>query len=127
MKSLCVPEAAVRQLCADGQTCIAIPMGRKMHAGDCFWVKEAWQAIHVFVSPETGYADDVDYATNIPENNDQEWWSVIYRATDPDGHVDRKDRLPWRTAMHMPKWASRLQVEVIQVEDHKVLLRRVSC
>jgi hypothetical protein len=103
------------------------PLGE---VGDRLWVKETWQAIHVFVDPETGYGDDMEYAKKIPKDprqrgvhqdeivldTDRDYWQVVYAATDEDGHLCLEDRgFPWRPSIHMPRWASRLVLEITQV------------
>lgn len=91
----------------------------RIEAGDRLWVRETWQAIHVDVDWESGIADDLAYARDIPKNDASGWWGVVYAATDPAAAECREDRgFPWRPSIFMPKWACRiwLHVESVRVE-----------
>lgn len=101
-------------------------------AGDRLWVRETWQAIHVSIDPETGCGDDVAYAEKIPKDNpgygvfpscgvfSRRWWSVAY-AADPGFEDNLEDRgFPWRPAIHMPRWASRITLQVTAVRVQRV-------
>lgn len=82
--------------------------------GDHLYVKETWQAIHVFIDPETGYGDDLVYPKIIPKDNAAGYWSVVYAATDEQATYHKDDRgFPWRPSIYMPRWASRIELEVV--------------
>ena len=69
------------------------------HTGDRIWVREA----HVIVGPgDIGYGITVDHPV------------ARYRATEPDLFVVGG----WRPSIHMPRWASRITLEItgIRVE-----------
>jgi hypothetical protein len=77
---------------------ITCPYGKP---GDRLWVRETWR--------ETGSLMRVD--GKIPEcgNDDQ----VVYRAdADYDG--------PFRPSIHMPRWASRIQLEITAIRVERV-------
>jgi len=62
-------------------------------AGDRLWVRETWQT------------------HTAPLDRDRA--QVIYRA---DGEVHHEgDPMTWRSAMYMPRWASRITLEVVSV------------
>jgi hypothetical protein len=89
--------------------------------GDRLWVRETWQAIHVSVDPETGYGDDVYAAEQIPSDARGGWWSPVYAATDPQANDHKDDRgFPWRPGIHMPRWASRIDLEVVSVRVERL-------
>lgn len=89
-------------------------------SGDRLWVRETWQAIHVSIDPETGYGDDVDFAKEIPKAPGT-WWKPVYAATDEQADYDREDRgFPWRPGIHMPRWASRILLEVEEVSVERL-------
>ena len=73
------------------------PYGR---VGDRLWVREAW-------------AHQRD-ATNCPDDG-----GVLYRATDP-GWDDNATGLRWRPSIHMPRWASRITLEITDVRVQRV-------
>jgi hypothetical protein len=88
--------------------------------GDRLWVRETWQAIHVYIDPETGHGDDVEAAPSIPKAPGT-WWSVVYAAADPQAAYHRDDRgFGWRPGIHMPRWASRITLEVTSVRVERV-------
>ena len=89
--------------------------------GDRLWVRETWQAIHTSIDPETGYGDDVQAAPTIPKDSRGGWWSVVYAATDPEADDSKDDRgFVWRPGIHMPRWASRLTLEVAEVRVQRL-------
>ena len=64
--------------------------------GDQLWVRESW-AYH-------------------PDGKDKE---ILYRATD-SGWDDNNTGLRWKPSIHMPRWASRIQLEVTDVRVERV-------
>ena len=66
--------------------------------GDRLWVREAWKHI------EGGAVYDA--AGGIMDSHDPE---TIYRASEPIR------RGPWKPSIHMPRWASRILLEVVSV------------
>lgn len=73
--------------------------------GDRLWVRETWRGV-VEINPP-GKTTELGIARYVP---DQEYCRrVEYRATqDRDGG-------PWRPSTHMPRWASRITLEVTGV------------
>jgi len=62
--------------------------------GDKLWVREAWTVDHI--------------ADRLAERR----MSVRYRATDNRASADG---MGWRPSIHMPRWASRITLEVVAV------------
>ncbi|QJE03078.1 hypothetical protein HH212_26360 [Massilia forsythiae] len=80
--------------------------------GDRLWIREAF-ALSV-VDPDGGPPDD------DPENYD-----VIYRATDTPGGewTDGEGNTiaaPWKPSIHMPRWASRILLEITSVRVERL-------
>lgn len=89
--------------------------------GDRLWVRETWQAIRVSIDPETGYGDDVRAADKIPSDSQHGYWGVAYAATDPQANEHRDDRgFVWRPGIHMPRWASRITLEITDVRVERL-------
>lgn len=90
------------------------------YPGDRLWVRETWQALHVSVNPETGHGEDIDVPTSIPKDS-RNGWKVAYAATDPQADEHRDDRgFSWRPGIHMPRWASRITLEITQVRAQRL-------
>lgn len=89
--------------------------------GDRLWVKETWQAIHVSIDLETGSGDDVEAAAKIPPDSADGYWGVAYRATDRQADESKEDRgFAWRPSIFMPRWASRLTLDVVSIRAERV-------
>lgn len=65
--------------------------------GDRLWVRETWQ--------------DGDFALNEPRG-------AVYRATDPDWET--MEGWKWIPSIHMPRWASRITLEVMEVSVQRL-------
>lgn len=85
--------------------------------GDRLWVREAFAL---------SQRDPEDTAVSTRE---PQWWDPpVYRADgDPGGEWTRLDggrhvpiRPPWRSARYMPRWASRLTLEITSVRVERV-------
>lgn len=90
-----------------GDIWFACPFGE---VGDRIWVRETWQAIH----------DDEErtYAPSIPKEKDR-YWHTVY--AEHFGDESREDRgFPWRPAIHMPRWASRITLEITDVRVERL-------
>lgn len=87
---------------------------------DLLWVRETWNAVHF--CPEysegyrTGYSDDWFESKDIPKNSNQQYWTPCYKA---DDHSDGLD-IKWRPSIFMPRWASRILLEVTDVRVERV-------
>lgn len=89
--------------------------------GRRLWVRETWQAVHYDVDPETGYVDDVRWAKAIPASSSDGWWTPVHAADHPEAGETAEDRgFPWRPAIHMPRWACRLRLEVTRVRVQRL-------
>ena len=80
--------------------------------GDRIWVRETF-ALSV-IDPDGGPPEDA------PENYD-----VIYREGDqPDGgwtdSAGNKISAPWKPSLHMPRWASRITLEITDVRIERL-------
>lgn len=93
---------------------LACPFGA---VGDRLWVRETWQAIHD--SPdEHGNVEDRTWMPSILKKPDS-YWHPVYAAS--WGNEDRETRgFPWRPSLHMPRWASRITLEITGVRVERL-------
>lgn len=78
--------------------------------GDQLWVREAWRGV-VEINPP-GKSMELGVARYVP---DQEYCRrVEYQAT------QGRDSEPWRPSIHMPRWASRITLEITGVRVERL-------
>lgn len=119
----------------DGEV-IRCPYGQP---GDRLWVRETWvELLHTSPAsdqPELCDGDKlIEHATFWIDANGGKWWHydgrvIAYKATsdvvfcDGDGFTEyaNKDELPkWRSPVLMPRWASRITLEVVSVRVERL-------
>jgi hypothetical protein len=104
----------------NNRTILNCPYGAPGHT---LWVKETHAFVHFDTDPESGYADNW-YEPGSEDNPRDEWWSRLYRAdyTGADAWPeDTEERgFRWRPSIHMPRWASRILLEVTDVRVQRV-------
>lgn len=89
------------------------PYGR---VGDRLWVRETWRLIDMSYSYEYGWEDNGVAHGAIPKQKPDDffhdrlcWEYLADCGTDDD---------PWRPSIHMPRWASRITLEIIGIDAH---------
>lgn len=89
--------------------------------GQKLWVRETWQALRVVNYPATyngGAEQDVFEADIIPKERGD--YCVAYAANDEE-ELHPEDRgFTWRPSIFMPRWASRITLEVTDVRVQRV-------
>jgi len=79
------------------------PLG---NPGDRIWVRETFAA-----PPGSRKADEVVYRADVPpEENGEERWARRHM----------RSSAPWTPAIHMPRWASRVVLEVTEVRVERL-------
>ncbi|EDT5022295.1 hypothetical protein AHN18_004058 [Salmonella enterica subsp. enterica] len=97
-----------------GDIWFACPYGE---IGDRIWVRETWQVIHDHID-ESSHVESRTYAPSIPKEKDR-YWHTVY--AEHFGDESREDRgFPWRPAIHMPRWASRITLEITDVRVERL-------
>lgn len=101
----------------DGEPWYACPYGEP---GDRLWVKEAYALSH----------RDDNNTEATPKDRDAWDWPPVYRADGENqgggwtrrmpGGVECRIAPPWRPSIHMPRWASRLTLEVTSVRVERL-------
>lgn len=83
--------------------------------GDRLWVREG----HAFLDFVDGYEEpgDAPFVRDVRDDEDQ-IRSVMYRADTPDFEWEEENG--WRPSIHMPRWASRITLEVLSVRVQRV-------
>ncbi len=113
-------------LMLEGEASEWCPYGKP---GDRLWVRETWQICHMFEDAETGYVDEVElWKGKIPKQKPEldecgrEWWHVVYDADmkECDQHPDDRFVERYRPSIHMPRWASRILLEVTDIRIQRV-------
>jgi hypothetical protein len=94
-----LPDQPVIELC---------PYGRP---GDRLWVRETWA--------EHPCAKGKKY----PKGEGHMWGSPIYAATFGGGLVPKCEGFsPWKSPIHMPRWAARITLEIVRVDVDRLNL-----
>lgn len=95
--------------------------------GDRLWVRETWAPAHGSISPEYGehsiFEWDPDEHGELTK--DANGLELYYRADGEDDlpaefSMPSGSEIRWRPSIHMPRWASRLTLEVVGVRIERL-------
>jgi len=108
---------------ADPKGIIYCPYGKP---GDRLWVREAWQYYDWNKEGEPCIRFASDNTTAWPNPSPDEWadrlvdvWEVLSR--DENYSIDNRARdRRWRPSIHMPRWASRITLEIVSVRVERL-------
>lgn len=101
-----------------GRISIPCPLG---DVGDRLYVKESWCRAHpdaYDAGPECSTGRPLGPCCYHDEPSLREF--CYYAATDPDTVSINDDRSPWRSPATMPRWASRLTLEAVEVRVQRL-------
>ena len=104
-------EAVMRQSMASTYSRYGVP-------GDRLWVRETW-GIGTRPDPFEGWYDGLEYRADEAYLDDVDLLPC-YRTDFPEDFDDDKWRGQWRPSVHMPRWASRITLEVTDVHVERV-------
>jgi len=88
---------------------IKCPYGKP---GDRLWVRETWNVYDVSYDDYIG-GNEIGYPYKIIPKQKPEKCSLSYAA-------DNRDEGPFRPSIHMPRWASRITLEIINIHTEKL-------
>lgn len=96
--------------------------------GDRLWVRETF-----VIETTRGYSSDVEEPTDRPlkviENDEDGRYLLIphYRATEPEPGIVPEDRddlrddhTAWKPSIYLPRWASRILLEIINIRGERL-------
>jgi len=94
--------------------------------GDRVWVRETWQVVQSWQEYGAWFRDETDGDTEELEDEVARGASdLVFQATDPsilvlDHPLVATHPIRWRPSIHMPRWASRITLEVTDVRVERV-------
>ncbi len=90
--------------------------------GDRLWVRETFGVVQLFRDFESGIIDDAQDLGEIPKEDPRrhEWgeFGIPYSATYKGDDEERE--FAWHPSIHMPRWASRLNLDVLDVRAERL-------
>ncbi|MBN9687160.1 MULTISPECIES: hypothetical protein [unclassified Corallococcus] len=95
------------------------PLGQP---GDRLWVRETWALAFPHTDESGRYVEDwSDWTRKIPKKDPGSGWQVLHAATYGEQSEPVEDRgFRYRPSIHMPRWASRLTLEVVSVRAERL-------
>jgi len=96
--------------------CGGLPHGRKCpygQPGDRLWVRETWWPIGGFWSTHIGTICSAEIRYRADDR-------VLYQSCPDEFKRNYQNPMGWRPSIHMPRWASRITLEVTDVRLERV-------
>ena len=79
------------------------------NVGDRLWVRETWAEWKLFGGREKNW-----------KGEEHVWGNVVYRATHASMMPECEGFTPWLPSIHMPRWASRITLEITNVRVERL-------
>ena len=94
----------------------------RIKPGDRIWVRETFSPVRFPGKPFVGvhYAAGPDAASWVHAVEAGRGYVFQEGAGEPDARWPEGFRYPWRPSIHMPRWASRLSLEVLSVRAERL-------
>ena len=87
--------------------------------GDRLWVRETW-GVACRPDPYEGWVDGLEYRADEIGMDDLDPLPLHPANNPPDTDLDSFSRGGWRPSIHMPRWASRLTLDVVSVRVERL-------
>lgn len=93
----------------------ACPYGQP---GDRLWVRETWNWFDPEAIPQARRGMRADFTGRQGERQIE--WCAAYSADGPLAYPGYEGRDHWRPSIHMPRWASRITLEIVSVRVERL-------